>query len=270
MRVKVLSDLHLEFSDFDPGSGDVLVLAGDICQACAYVFRGEELYAQRYDAFFKKCVENYNKVFYVMGNHEHYNGYWGETEDILREFLPEGITLLQNQSEFYNGWHFVGATLWTNFCGEKKESMDVCLDMLNEYHYVWHNDDKDFRNITPANTLAENKNTVAWLKQCLPTLRGNVMVISHHPPTFESIEPDYVHKDTIGAYASDQEFLLAKHNNLLVWAHGHIHGSQSYKLHGTHIVCNPRGYITDEIPEGVNPKFDADRQLNLIDYETST
>ena len=38
MNIKVLSDLHLEFekpgSDFDPGSGDVLILAGDIITAC--------------------------------------------------------------------------------------------------------------------------------------------------------------------------------------------------------------------------------------------
>ena len=37
MNAKVLSDLHLEFekpwSVVDPGKGDVLVLAGDICSA---------------------------------------------------------------------------------------------------------------------------------------------------------------------------------------------------------------------------------------------
>ena len=33
MKVRLLSDVHLEFGDMDPGSGDVLVLAGDICTA---------------------------------------------------------------------------------------------------------------------------------------------------------------------------------------------------------------------------------------------
>ena len=69
MKITVLSDVHLEFGNFDPGSGDVLVLAGDICTASSFVFRGEEEYAKRYLDFFTKCVENYNKVFYVMGNH---------------------------------------------------------------------------------------------------------------------------------------------------------------------------------------------------------
>ena len=262
MRVKVLSDIHLEFGDFDPGSGDVLVLAGDICTASSFVFRSESEYAARYLNFFQKCVESYKKVFYVMGNHEHYNGFFQETESILREHLPEGITLLHNQSEYYDGWHFVGATLWTNFMDEDEESMEVCGKMLNEYGYVFHEDGRS--RITPKDTLQENKNTVTWLKQCLPTLRGPVMVISHHPPSFESIEEDYVSSDTIGAYASNQEALLQR-ENVKVWVHGHVHGSQSYYLHGTHVVCNPRGYN----PDGLNPKFDEDRQLNLIDYERS-
>ena len=262
MKVKVLSDLHLEFGDLDPGKGDVLVLAGDICTASSYLWRGEEVYAERFDRFFKKCVENYTKVFYVMGNHEFYNGYWDSTVSTLRDYLPEGITLLDNQSEFYNGWHFVGATLWTDFLNGNKESMETCSQMMNEFAYVWHENGRD--NITPEDVLRANKNSVEWLKQCLPTLRGPVMVISHHPPTFKSIEPDYVHSDTIGAYASDQERLLEQ-DNIKVWCHGHIHGSQSYHLNGTHIVCNPRGYA----PDGLNPRFDVDRQLNLIDYETT-
>ena len=30
MKIKVLSDIHLEFGGFDAGKGDVLILAGDI------------------------------------------------------------------------------------------------------------------------------------------------------------------------------------------------------------------------------------------------
>ena len=262
MKVKVLSDIHLEFGDFDPGSGDVLVLAGDICTASCFLYRADVEYAKRYWRFFELCVQNYNKVFYVMGNHEHYNGVFEYTEQTLRENLPEGITLLQNQSEYYQGWHFVGATLWTNFKEGDEKVMETCRKELSEYSYVWHTGVE--KHITPADTLSENRNTVEWLKQCLPTLRGNVMVISHHPPTFKSIEPDYVNADTVGAYASNQEVLIGM-ENVKVWAHGHVHGSQSYYLKGTHVVCNPRGYF----PDGLNKKFDADRNLNLIDYETS-
>ena len=37
MKIKLLSDVHLEFGDFDPGTGDVLILAGDVCTAESFV-----------------------------------------------------------------------------------------------------------------------------------------------------------------------------------------------------------------------------------------
>lgn len=260
MKVKVLSDLHLEFADYDPGEGDVLVLAGDICVASDYLWRGQEVYAERYDSFFRKCVENYNKVFYVIGNHEHYNGYLVDTVALLRENLPKGITLLDNQSEYYEGWHFVGATLWTDFMAGNKESIQTCSEVCNEYNYIWHPGGRE--NIEPKDIIKENTNTTVWFNQCIQTLNGNVMVITHHAPTFESIESDYVDNDTVGAYASNREGIMAANSNLKVWVHGHIHGSQSYNLHGTNVVCNPRGYS----PDGLNPNFQPDHQLNLEDY----
>lgn len=260
MKLRILSDIHLEFGDLDPGEGDVLVLAGDICTASSFYWRGEEMYAERYTNFFNKCVENYNKVFYVMGNHEHYNGIFEETEAILREKLPKGITLLHNQSVFYNGWHFVGATLWTDFFNGKADTMDTCSQMMNEYVYVWHEGGRD--NITPTDILNEHRNSVEWLNQCLPTLRGNVMVITHHPPSFLSVEHDYVCRDTVGAYASDLEDLIMKHN-IDIWAHGHVHGSQNYTLHGTNVICNPRGYY----PKNTNPEFDSISEIELSQYE---
>ena len=94
MKIKVLSDLHLEFGPIDPGTGDVLVLAGDICTAESFVRDSEVKLKKRYLEFFEKCVAGYQKVFYTLGNHEYYNYYIDEAEKTLRDALPEGITLL--------------------------------------------------------------------------------------------------------------------------------------------------------------------------------
>ncbi len=69
MKIRVISDAHLEFYSEheqlpDPGTGDILVLAGDICVASHYNKQTHE--------FFQKCVEGYNRVFYLLGNHEFY------------------------------------------------------------------------------------------------------------------------------------------------------------------------------------------------------
>ena len=261
MKVRVLSDLHLEFGDFDPGEGDVLVLAGDICDAVAYIHRCDEDYRERYQRFFSRCVLNYNKVFYVMGNHEHYNCAFLDTPQILRDKLPEGITLLDNSSEFYEGWHFVGATMWTDFAG-KEENRRTAERCLNDYNYIFQ--DRYCRKNIDADFIAkQNDNTRVWLNQCLPTLRGNVMVITHHAPSYDSIDEDYVMSDTVSAYASNMNDFIKSQPNVKVWVHGHIHSSKDYKIGDCRVICNPRGYHK----EGENLMFNPNMQLDLSKNE---
>ena len=91
---------------------------------------------KRYLEFFEKCVAGYQKVFYTLGNHEYYNYYIDEAEETLRNALPEGITLLNNQSEFYKGVHFVGSTLWASFDGGDEAVMQMCSNSMNDYNCV--------------------------------------------------------------------------------------------------------------------------------------
>ena len=263
MKVKVLSDLHLEFFKdgdllLDPGEGDVLILAGDICDAAAFIFRCDADLRGAYNRFFESCARGYDKVFYVMGNHEHYNGVFGETADILREHLPEGITLLDNNSALYNGVHFVGATMWSNFKRKDPDSMTAAISNLNDYRYIFKNSKLD--TIDPEFILNENENTETWLRQCFPTLRGPIFMISHHCPSFKSIDPEYVDSDTVGCYASDMEDLIKSTPNLLYWVHGHVHSSKSYMIGDCNVICNPRGYRE---PEYQNKNFNANLVLEL-------
>jgi hypothetical protein len=39
-----------------------------------------------------------------------------------------------------------------------------------------------------------------------------------------------------------------------LWIHGHTHDSFDYRLNGTRVLCNPRGYARDGVNE--NPMFD--------------
>ncbi len=263
MKVKVLSDLHLEFQkegdqDFDPGTGEVLILAGDICDAMAFVHRCDEDLKKRYLRFFKRCENGYDKVFYVMGNHEHYNSVFTETANILRENLPEGITLLDNQSEFYNGWHFVGATMWSDFGKGNPECMTAAEDGLNDYNYIFQS--SPARDTIDADFIAaENENTVTWMRQCLPTLNGPVFVITHHCPTFQSIDEDYTGSEVVTAYASDMTKFIEGYENVRIWTHGHVHSSKFYKVGNCSVMSNPKGYPG----KGSNPNFKWDFAINL-------
>jgi len=245
MKVKVISDLHLEFDkpeeEFDPGIGDILALAGDICVASEYDWQ--------YRDCFKKCVAGYNKVFYVLGTHEHYNGDFNRTLDILKNELPVGITIMNNRSEFVDGVHFIGATLWTNMDNFSGLTIENARECMNDYRCV--------ENFSPEKAIEEHCFSREWFERCLPTLRGPVFMMTHHAPSAKSVKGRY--KELQGAYKSDMEPFIEKHPSIKWWAHGHIHHNNDYMVHQCRVVSNPRGYNHMEL----NPDFDINFELDI-------
>jgi hypothetical protein len=59
-------------------------------------------------------------------------------------------------------------------------------------------------------------------------------------------------------YGSNLDALLEDCGPAL-WIHGHVHDSFEYKIGGTTVACNPRGYLG----YGQNPHFDAGRCFKL-------
>ena len=53
-------------------------------------------------------------------------------------------------------------------------------------------------------------------------------------------------------YTELTEFILDRAPAL--WLHGHVHSSFDYMIGDTRVVCNPRGYVGNE----VNPNFDPE------------
>jgi len=107
MRLRVLSDLHLEHFDghreLPPAEADVVVLAGDIHR------RAEGL------AWARQQFPDL-PILYVPGNHEFY----GTSMPLLRQELAleaarYDIELLDNRSVTIGEVRFYGTTLWTDF-----------------------------------------------------------------------------------------------------------------------------------------------------------
>ena len=244
MKVKVMSDLHLEFDDensqFDPGTGDVLVLAGDICVAAEY---------DKYHEFFVKCVKGYNRVLYVMGNHEHYNGDFNQTYFTLKERLPLGVTLMNNTSHCINGVHFVGSTLWTNMNNLDADTIEEARDCMNDYHLV--------DNFAPEMSIDQHLFTREWFESCVPMLRGPVFMITHHAPSTQSVKGRYT--NSVGMYSTDMEKFIKENENICYWAHGHIHHSNDYQIGQCRVISNPRGYSGYE----TNPQFSPTYEIEI-------
>jgi len=248
MKVNLLSDLHTEFwSDLavHPGEGDVLILAGDIGLALTLKTTSGRYYRE----FLKTASESYNKVFYVLGNHEYYDYTFEDTLTDIQEFVYDNFTVLNNSSEFYNGVHFVGATLWTGFDKANPVVMKDAGDCMNDYDLIILGEDK----LHPEDTLWEHNNSVEWFNQVLPTLNGDVVMITHHAPSIQSIKGRYDREMTKHAYHTDLTRLIANHPNLKVWCHGHTHVQNDYKVQQCRVLSNPFGYDGYELNKSFCP-----------------
>ena len=75
----------------------------------------------------------------------------------------------------------------------------------------------------------------------------------HHAPSSQAVYPRYARDLITPAFASNLKMLMDSDGSAL-WVRGHMHYSFDYEIHGTRVVCNPRGYA----PEALNPEFRPD------------
>ena len=249
MKINVMSDLHLEMGGIHPPSGEVLVLAGDI--ATVDEMANESTQGKYFLKFFNKVAKSYEKVFYVMGNHEYYFADFQDAEKKLRKMLPDSITLLNNQSEYYEGVHFVGSTLWTNFNEENADDINIAWKSMNDYQCILNG---EYGKLAPMDVIEAHDDSVQWLNQVVPTLKqGPIVMITHHAPSLKSLKGNYASGDIKHSYASDLESFIEKHPEIKLWCHGHIHESNDYEIGSCRVVSNPRGYSNF----ATNPDFDV-------------
>jgi len=262
MKIKVVSDLHLECCENnhgvpDLGEGEVLILGGDIL--CARHFKKNGPLKKVYDDFLQKCVKNFDEVLYLAGNHEAYGYNYEGTWDVLAEHLPKGIHILENDFVKIKDWVFLGATLWTDFRNENALEMMESSQCLNDYKVIRIG--SNYRKLNPDDTLGFHKKTKQFLLDTLPMFENQkVWVLTHHAPSYQSVHPKYRNSGIAnGAYVSDLDDLILNNPQIKCWSHGHTHTSFDYKIGDCRVVCNPRGYFPSEI----NPNFDPNFEVEL-------
>ena len=241
VKLHIMSDLHLEFSGLTPPptQADVVVLAGDIAGGIEGL-----CWAARH---FER-----QSVIYVPGNHEYYGSEFASMLEELRRVAHElGIFLLDNDEvvlDDENGHlvRFLGGTLWTDFrlFGEARRT--VCINLasrgLNDFRRI-----KDGgRYLLPEQTARWHKRHVQWLQDKLQTpFPGKTVVVTHHLPSARSVANRYQFDLLSACFATELDHLFG---SMALWVHGHTHDSFDYVVHGTRVVCNPRGYASSGFP----------------------
>jgi len=270
MKVDFCSDVHLEFGPIYPKNehdADVLVLAGDIFVADDFTRDGP--LRKRYVDFLGQVCSEFPQVIYVMGNHEHYHGDFGKTVETLRHatgFYPN-LHFLDKQSHVIDDVVFFGGTMWTDM---NKGNDTILWDvgrLMNDFQCVKNSNKPDVTfwttqvetgekvqksrpsMFTTRDAMEDNSLFIAELTKTLDANKDKkVFVVTHHAPTFKSINPKYAHMVNMNfGYASDFSELILDNPQIKCWVHGHMHHRQQYQVGDTWVVSNPRGYIGHEL-----------------------
>ena len=263
MRFRLLSDLHLEFEDrpkdFTPmpqqeDKETVLILAGDICTG---------LDAEGF--IFAMCKRFY-KVVYILGNHEfYYKEYnkirrqWNDYPAMPGNFilLDDHVAIIDDPLDSTKQARLVGGTLWTDFNDGNYFAMQAVQGGMNDYRCIKFKGQNDQgvyykRIFTPMDALRAHKQTLFLITETIRVpFEGPTIVVTHHLPHPLCVAPEFRTDPLNPGYMTNLDAVI-ENNDITIWCHGHTHTNVDETVHGTRILCNPRGYVPDDL----NPGFD--------------
>ena len=245
MRIRVLSDLHLELQAFAPPSAaaDVVILAGDIDNGAAAMHWARRSF---------DCP-----VLFVAGNHEYYDGHYQTVHAQLQaagNAAGNNVRLLDCTEWRHGGVRFLGCTLWSDYSllpeAERAVSMHLMRRYIPDYRVIGF----AARTLQPEDSVALCTRHRAWLAARLADpFAGPTVVITHFVPHRRSIAPRFDGNFANPVFIVPLDELMGR---AALWIHGHTHNVFDYTAGGTRIVCNPRGYPDENT--GFIPDFVVD------------
>ena len=236
IKIHILSDIHLEFSDMEVPDvdADITIIAGDL-----HVGTKGLSWARKLG----------RPVFYVPGNHEFYGCDMNQIRNEFRQVRQ--TTILDNQLSYGGGCAIWGTTLWTDF----KLNNDIIDDMywakrhMNDFKFIRYQNSI----LTPEDTTELHKESLQQLRMFQNNHYPVKVIVTHHLPSSKSIHPRYKGQVLNAAFASHLDNIIES-SGIKLWIHGHTHHSFDYMIGSTRVICNPRGY----------PPFNKDFNPSLV------
>jgi Icc-related predicted phosphoesterase len=237
MKIHILSDLHNQFSPFEPPAtdADVVILAGDIDGGC----KGIDWATKKFS----------KPVIYLAGNHEYYHHDIAIETDALRQAAKNtNVHFLECDTVVIDEVRFIGTTLWTDFrlngdaAHEIAGAKNYASQSMNDFRCIWLHDKK----FTPEDSVLLFEKSVQFLRAELEKpFAGKTVVVTHHTPSPRSVHVRYKGDLLNAAFSSNVEFLMDGPSAPALWIHGHTHDSHDYTVHErTRVIANPRGYTS--------------------------
>ena len=180
MRLHILSDLHIEFGNFEISvtNADVVILAGDIHVGTKGVEWATEAIGGK-------------DVVYVIGNHEYYRGALPKVTDQIKSISKHtNVHVLENDAITFGDVQFLGCTLWSDF--HLQNNLDVsaitAAEKMNDYTLIRLS--PKFRRLKPSDTAIIHRDSRLWLEKQINSNTDagiKTVVITHHAPSIQSI-----------------------------------------------------------------------------------
>ncbi len=234
MKIQYASDLHLDFYQ-DKGRdllkrlvrfevAPILVLAGDTSEL---VNRNGE-FGKFPEANMKFLCDNFERVFFVLGNHEHYHvRNTRETFDFVSGIDANigNFYWLHNCHTVYEGIKFGGTTLWF-----RDDPLNCCYEKeLNDFSQI--------PGFKPW-VYEENQRAIDFVSAS----EVDVM-ITHHLPSYAAISSQYKGDPLNRFYVCDVLDREMREKKLpKAWIHGHSHDSLDMMFDTMRLVRNPADY----------------------------
>ena len=245
MKVKYMSDLHLEFGLLDEtpdNDVDVLILAGDIN-------------IKQRVGWINEQASRFEHVIYVPGNHEYYKSNMDWADDYLEDELDSRVHLLQNCSVLIKGVWFHGTTLWTDYqsSGNQPLAMWDANQKMSDHRVIRHRESySKFRAEDAALVHSKAKRFL------VRNVREGDVVVTHHAPHENSSAECFKGQLLNASYYSDMSTFMME-SKPSHWIHGHMHNTSDYIVNDTRVLCNPRGYA----PNDLNTEFDINKTFEV-------
>lgn len=243
MKLQIVSDLHLDFYD-DRGesvidricqsSAETLVIAGDLAEVVSPAWRF---------AIYRFC-QRYDRVLYVLGNHEYYHSspcsMGIQAPLLLAELENDNLVAFHRRSQHIlpGKINIEAWTLWF------RDMPDVAL-----FRHTLN----DFKQIGDFEPWVYQQSSLArmWLADSEADI-----VITHHLPNARSVPERYRNSRQNCFYVNDVMPTMKQLPKL--WIHGHTHTACDYMLGDCRVVANPLGYPGEHHSSVFNYDFTID------------
>lgn len=250
-RLQYVSDLHLEFHDrhnhgnipcemFVKPSAEYLALCGDIGWPEKAALA----------TFLSWCSRNFKEVYWVPGNHEFY------TKSLeKRSTVAEKIEMCEKLCDTFKNVHFmyrkvrqvpgwnlriVGCTMWTHL--DPENDVKTILGM-NDVRQIFESE----KNASPDFFREWHETDKAWLAQETKkarTAQEDMIVLTHHLPSYKLIHPKYEGHPLNYCFATNLEEMME--SPIRAWLCGHSHTACEVEINGVKCGLNPSGYPGEE------------------------